>query len=85
MNREAQDILASIESGIDIRQNIRSLDFGQWKLIEIARALSYNPKVLRRVVVVCRDGVDRCHWDEMLRLREIHGSGVLAVDRKSVV
>lgn len=46
MNREAQDILASIESGIDIRQNIRSLDFGQWKLIEIARALSYNPKVL---------------------------------------
>lgn len=46
LNQEAQEILDLIESGINVKQNIRKLDFGQWKLIEIARALSYDPKVL---------------------------------------
>lgn len=46
LNQEAQEILDLIGSGIDVKQGIKSLDFGQWKLIEIARALSYNPKVL---------------------------------------
>ena len=44
--KDAQEILDSMESGIDATVDIRSLNLGQWKLIEVARALSYNPKVL---------------------------------------
>lgn len=46
INKDAQDILDSMESGIDVKADIHSLNLGQWKLIEVARALSYNPKIL---------------------------------------
>lgn len=46
INKDAQEILDSMESGIDVKADIRSLNLGQWKLVEVARALSYNPKVL---------------------------------------
>lgn len=46
ITRDAQEILDSMDSEIDARKDIRSLNFGQWKLIEVARALSYNPKIL---------------------------------------
>ena len=46
INKDAQEILDSMESGIDVKSDIRSLNLGQWKLVEVARALSYNPKVL---------------------------------------
>lgn len=42
----AQQILDSMDSGISVSQKLESLDLGQMKIIEIARALSYNPKVL---------------------------------------
>lgn len=42
----AQKILDDIGADISVNRNIQSLDLGQWKIIEIARALSYNPKVL---------------------------------------
>lgn len=46
INRDAQEILDSMESGIDVKADIRSLNLGQWKLVEVARALSYNPQIL---------------------------------------
>ena len=46
ITKDAQEILDSMESGIDAKADINSLNFGQWKLIEVARALSYDPKVL---------------------------------------
>ncbi len=46
INKDAQDILDSMESGIDVKADIRSLNLGQWKLIEVARALSYHPHIL---------------------------------------
>ena len=46
INRDAQEILDSMESDIDVKKDIRSLNLGQWKLIEVARALAYNPKIL---------------------------------------
>lgn len=42
----AQQILDSIGAGISVTQNITQLDLGQFKIIEIARALAYQPKVL---------------------------------------
>jgi ABC-type sugar transport system ATPase subunit len=42
----AQQILDSIGAGISVTQNISQLDLGQYKVIEIARALAYQPKVL---------------------------------------
>ena len=46
ITEDAQAILDTMESGIDASRDIRSLNLGQWKLIEVARALSYQPKVL---------------------------------------
>jgi len=46
MKAEAQSILDTMEADISVDDNIWDLDLGQWKIIEIARALSYNPKVL---------------------------------------
>jgi ABC-type sugar transport system ATPase subunit len=46
LKKDAQAILDSMEAEIDIHQDIRSLDLGQWKLIEVARALSYSPMIL---------------------------------------
>jgi len=46
INQDAQEILDSMESGIDVKKDIRSLNLGQWKLIEVARALAYDPKIL---------------------------------------
>lgn len=46
LNEDAQKILDSMESGIDVKTDIHELNLGQWKLIEVARALSYNPKIL---------------------------------------
>ena len=46
LNDDAQKILDSMESGINVKSDIHTLNLGQWKLIEVARALSYNPKIL---------------------------------------
>ena len=46
MEREAQRVLDSFGAGISVRRPLASLDLGQWKCIEIARALSLQPKVL---------------------------------------
>lgn len=46
LNESAQEILDGMESGIDVKTDIRSLNLGQWKLIEVARALSYHPQIL---------------------------------------
>lgn len=46
LRTDAQAVLNSMEAQIDVNCDIRSLDLGQWKLIEVARALSYNPSVL---------------------------------------
>lgn len=42
----AQRILDEIGADISVTQELRTLDLGQLKVLEIARALSYNPKVL---------------------------------------
>lgn len=42
----AQGILDDIGADISVTQNIDQLDLGQLKVIEIARALSYQPRVL---------------------------------------
>lgn len=46
LRADAQATLDSMETGIDVNSDIRSLNLGQWKLIEVARALSYSPSVL---------------------------------------
>jgi ABC-type sugar transport system ATPase subunit len=46
LERKAQAILDGFSAGIDVRSDIRRLDHGKWKCIEIARALSHSPKVL---------------------------------------
>ncbi len=46
MEREAQRVLDSFSAGISVSRPLNSLDLGQWKCIEIARALSLNPGVL---------------------------------------
>ena len=46
LNRAAQAILDEIGSGISVDQNLSDLDLGQWKIIEVARALSLNPKII---------------------------------------
>ena len=46
INEDAQEILDSMESGIDVKADIHSLNLGQWKLIEVARSLSCHPKIL---------------------------------------
>ena len=42
----AQDILDDIESNIDVRKSIKSLDLGQMKIIQVAQALSKKPEII---------------------------------------
>lgn len=42
----AQSLLDEIGSGLSVEQNISDLDLGQLKVLEVARALSYRPRVL---------------------------------------
>ncbi|MEX2182974.1 MAG: sugar ABC transporter ATP-binding protein, partial [Chloroflexota bacterium] len=46
LNRDAQEILDSMGAGFSVTDELTSLDLGQFKMIEIARALSYQPQVL---------------------------------------
>jgi len=46
MYKRAQSILDEINAEISISNSIDDLDLGQLKIIEVARALSYNPKVI---------------------------------------
>jgi ABC-type sugar transport system ATPase subunit len=46
IKKDAQELLDSMGADIHVNQDVRSLDLGQWKLIEVARALAYKPKVL---------------------------------------
>ncbi len=46
LERMAQEVLDSFSAGISTAQPLASLDLGQWKCIEIARALASRPKVL---------------------------------------
>ncbi len=43
---EAQEIFRKIGVEVDASANTSDLNLGQWKIIEIARALSYDPKVI---------------------------------------
>lgn len=42
----AQEILDGMGAHINVRSSLWELDLGQWKIIEIARALTYNPQVI---------------------------------------
>ncbi|MDR3494517.1 MAG: sugar ABC transporter ATP-binding protein [Ancalomicrobiaceae bacterium] len=44
--RRAQELLDSFSAKISVRQSLSSLDLGQWKCIEIARALSTRPEAV---------------------------------------
>lgn len=46
LNKAAQAILDEIGAGISVHQSLSDLDLGQWKIIEVARALSNNPKIV---------------------------------------
>ncbi|HPT83373.1 MAG TPA: sugar ABC transporter ATP-binding protein [Limnochordia bacterium] len=46
MQKAAQGWLDSIGADIDAREELRKLNVGQWKMIELARAMSTEPKVL---------------------------------------
>jgi ribose transport system ATP-binding protein len=46
VNRAAQTIIDRLDLRISVSSDLERLNFGQWKCIEIARALSTNPKVL---------------------------------------
>ena len=46
LEHAAQEVLDSFSAGISVSQPLASLDLGQWKCIEIARALASRPKVL---------------------------------------
>lgn len=46
LQRRAQEILDGFGAGISVRQSLSALDLGQWKCIEIARALSTNPRAV---------------------------------------
>ncbi len=46
LERAAQEVLDSFSAGISVSQPLTSLDLGQWKCIEIARALASRPRVL---------------------------------------
>jgi ABC-type sugar transport system ATPase subunit len=46
LQREAQAILDGLSAEISVRRPIASLDLGQWKCIEIARALSTDPRAV---------------------------------------
>lgn len=44
--REAQTLLDSFSAKVSVRRPLSSLDLGQWKCIEIARALSTSPQAV---------------------------------------
>lgn len=46
LRKAAQEIFDEMEVELDVNQDIRRLDLGQWKIIEIARALSYKPNFI---------------------------------------
>ena len=46
LQRRAQEILDGFGAGISVRQPLSALDLGQWKCIEIARALSTDPRAV---------------------------------------
>jgi ABC-type sugar transport system ATPase subunit len=46
LQRAAQTILDSFSAGISVRQPLGALDLGQWKCIEIARALAAEPRAV---------------------------------------
>jgi ribose transport system ATP-binding protein len=46
LEREAQAMLDEIDVGISVRQNLQSLNLGQWKCIEVCRALASKPQIL---------------------------------------
>ncbi|MCA9909988.1 MAG: sugar ABC transporter ATP-binding protein, partial [Anaerolineae bacterium] len=46
LRRSAQDLLDELGANISVNQKLHTLDLGQRKVLEIARALSYRPKVL---------------------------------------
>jgi ribose transport system ATP-binding protein len=46
LNRAAQDVLDSFGADILVSASLDQLDLGQWKCIEIARALSLDPQIL---------------------------------------
>lgn len=46
MEKAAEAILGELGGSIDVRASVWDLDYGQWKVLELARALTYNPKVI---------------------------------------
>jgi ABC-type sugar transport system ATPase subunit len=46
LERAAQQVLDSFDAGIQVSAPLGRLDLGQWKYIEIARALSHEPRIL---------------------------------------
>jgi ABC-type sugar transport system ATPase subunit len=46
LERAAQEVLDSFDAGILVSAGLGRLDLGQWKCIEIARALSHAPRIL---------------------------------------
>lgn len=46
INEAAQAILDDIEADFSTEDDLNSLNLGQWKLIEIARGLAYDPQVI---------------------------------------
>ncbi len=46
LEKAAADILDELGGGIDVKTSVWELDYGQWKVLELARALTYNPKVI---------------------------------------
>lgn len=46
LQREAQALLDAFSADISVRQPLSRLDLGQWKCIEIARALSTSPRAI---------------------------------------
>jgi ABC-type sugar transport system ATPase subunit len=46
LEREAQAMLDKIDVGISVRQSLQSLNLGQWKCIEVCRALANKPQIL---------------------------------------
>lgn len=46
MKRDAQTVLDRIDARVSVNQNLADLDLGQWKCIEICRALSTNPQAI---------------------------------------
>ena len=46
LDREAQGIFESMGASISVKADIAALNLGEWKVIEVARALSYRPRFL---------------------------------------